>query len=112
MVIGVKELSGYVIGEHLPHTFSPQIHSYLADYSYKVKELNPDELEAFVNDKEFDFLNVTIPYKKDIIPFLSSLSYEAKKLGAVNTVKKNKDGSLTGYNTDYYGFSYTLKKAE
>ena len=111
MVIGVKELSGYVIGEHLPHTFSPQIHSYLADYSYKVKELNPDELEAFVNDKEFDFLNVTIPYKKDIIPFLSSLSYEAKKLGAVNTVKKNKDGSLTGYNTDYYGFSYTLKKS-
>ena len=111
MVIGVKELSGYVIGEHLPHTFSPQIHSYLADYSYKVKELNPDELEAFVNGKEFDFLNVTIPYKKDIIPFLSSLSDEAKKLGAVNTVKKNKDGSLTGYNTDYYGFSYTLKKS-
>ena len=111
MITGVNDLSGYVIGEHLPHTFSPQIHSYLADYSYNVKELNPDELEAFTKDKKFDFLNVTIPYKKDIIPFLSSLSDEAKKIGAVNTVKKNKDGSLTGYNTDYYGFSYTLKKS-
>ena len=111
MITGVKELSGYVIGEHLPHTFSPQIHSHLADYSYNVKELKPDELEAFVTEGNFDFFNVTIPYKKDIIPFLSSLSDEAKKLGAVNTVKKNSDGSLTGYNTDYYGFSYTLKKS-
>lgn len=111
MVTGVRNLSGYVIGEHLSHTFSPQIHSYLADYSYNVKELKTSDLEAFMKSGEFDFLNVTIPYKKDVIPFLSFLSDEAKKIGAVNTVKKNTDGSLVGYNTDYYGFSYTLKKS-
>lgn len=111
MVTEVQNLSGYVIGEHLSHTFSPQIHSYLADYSYSVKELKTTELEAFIKNKNFDFLNVTIPYKKAVIPFLSYLSDEAKEIGAVNTVKKNKDGTLVGYNTDYYGFGYTLKKS-
>ena len=79
MISGVNKLSGFVIGEHLSHTFSPQIHSYLADYSYGVKELRKDELEVFIKERTFDFLNVTIPYKKDVIPFLTDLSDEAKK---------------------------------
>jgi len=111
MINGVTNLSGYVIGEHLTHTFSPQIHSYLADYSYGIKEIEKTDLESFIKHGEFDFLNVTIPYKKDVIPFLSSLSDEASKIGAVNTIKKLNDGSIVGYNTDYYGFDYTLKKS-
>ena len=111
MIKGVKELSGYVLGEHLPHTFSPQIHSYLADYKYGIYETSKEELGAFMTSGSFDFLNVTIPYKKDVIPYLSSLSSEAERLGAVNTVKRMSDGSLVGYNTDYYGFDYTLKKS-
>ena len=65
-----------------------------------------------MTSKDFEFLNVTIPYKKEVIPYLTSLSPEAQKIGAVNTVKKTPGGDLIGYNTDYYGFDYTLKKSE
>ena len=103
--------TGYLLGEHLSHSFSPRIHSLLGDYSYGIMELSRDELEAFMKSSRFDFLNVTIPYKKEVIPYLSSLSPEAEKIGAVNTVKRTNNGLLIGYNTDYYGFDYTLKKS-
>ena len=109
MVVGTKKLKGYILGEHLGHTFSPKIHSLLADYSYGIKEVEKENLEKIITDKDFDFLNVTIPYKKEIIPYLDSLSPEAQSIGAVNTVKKTKDNKLVGYNTDYFGFEYTLK---
>ena len=109
MVNGMKHLSGYLLGEHLSHSFSPQIHSLIADYSYGIKEVAKQDLSPFIASENFDFLNVTIPYKKDIIPLLSKLSEEAEKIGAVNTVKRS-NGKLIGYNTDYYGFAYTLKK--
>ena len=103
--------TGYLLGEHLSHSFSPRIHSLLGDYSYGIMELSRDELGAFMKSSRFDFLNVTIPYKKEVIPYLSSLSPEAEKIGAVNTVKRTDNGLLIGYNTDYYGFDYTLKKS-
>ncbi len=110
MIKGCSSLRGFVLGEKLPHTFSPQIHSLLADYSYGIKEVSEGYLEGFVTSKNFDFLNVTIPYKKEVIKYLSSLSREAQAIGAVNTVKRMPDGTLRGFNTDYYGFEYTLKK--
>ena len=111
MITGVRNLSGYVIGEHLSHTFSPQIHSYLADYSYNVKELKTSDLEAFMKSGEFDFLNVTIPYKKAVIPFIDEISPEAQAIGAINVVVR-KNGKLYGYNTDYFGFSYMLDSSK
>ncbi len=111
MILGHKDFQGFLLGEHLSHSFSPHIHSLLADYSYNIKEVAPCALSEFISSRNFDFLNVTIPYKKDVIPYLDSLSSEAQAIGAVNTVKKMKDSSLVGYNTDCYGFEYTLKKS-
>ncbi len=111
MANSISCLSGYILGEHLSHTFSPRIHSLLADYSYGVMETAREDLKTFMTSGKFDFLNVTIPYKKEVIPYLSSLSEEAEKIGAVNTVKRIPGGQLIGYNTDYYGFDYTLKKS-
>ena len=98
-----------LIGRKLSHSFSQQIHSYFSDYDYKLYELEPKELELFLKSNDLDAFNVTIPYKKDVIPYCDRLSETAKKIGAVNTIVKGKDGTLTGYNTDYYGFLYMLK---
>ena len=100
-----------LLGRKLSHSYSPQIHSYLGDYTYQLYEKEPEELRGFLTSNEFDALNVTIPYKKDVIPFCSKLSPEAQKLGAVNTIVRQKDGSLLGHNTDYFGFLYTIQKA-
>ena len=93
-----------LLGEKLGHSYSPQIHALLADYSYTLFEKQPNELEAFLIQGDFHGLNVTIPYKKAVIPYLSELSPVAAQLGAVNTVVRRKDGSLIGHNTDYFGF--------
>lgn len=106
-----KPLVGFLLGEHLGHSFSPQIHSLLSDYCYSLRELSKEELGPFVKNKGFDFLNVTIPYKKDVIPYLDGLSDEARELGSVNTVKKLDDGRLWGYSTDTDGFELLLKKS-
>ena len=91
-----------VIGEHLKHSFSKEIHEKIADYSYVVKEIEPDNLGAFLTEAEFCGINVTIPYKEKVIPYLYEISDTAKKIGAINTVV-NKKGKLYGYNTDYMG---------
>ena len=96
-----------LIGDNIRYSFSPGIHSLLGDYSYELWEITPGELDAFMTKRDFDALNVTIPYKKSVIPYLNELSDEAKRIGAVNTVI-NKNGSLFGYNTDYRGFSDML----
>lgn len=111
MITGAKDKRAFLLGEHLSHSFSPEIHSYLADYSYTLKELKADELGEFLNKKDFDFLNVTIPYKKDVIPFLDEISDEAREIGAVNTIKKLESGKLIGYNTDFYGFLALTNKS-
>ncbi|MBQ2736995.1 MAG: shikimate dehydrogenase [Clostridia bacterium] len=91
-----------VIGEHLKHSFSKDIHEKIADYKYDICEIEPEKLENFIKSGEFEGINVTIPYKEKVIPHLYSVSDKAKRIGAVNTVV-NKDGKLYGYNTDYMG---------
>ncbi len=98
-----------LLGEHLSHSYSKQIHEALADYTYDLIELTKEGVKEFMTAKEFSAVNVTIPYKTEVIPYLDAIEKQAKKIGAVNTVV-NKDGTLTGYNTDYYGFLYTLQK--
>jgi len=99
-----------LLGEKLSHSFSPQIHSFLGDYEYKLYEKEKNDVEEFLKKCDLSGMNVTIPYKKTVIPFLSNLSEDAKKLGSVNTLVKEDDG-WHGYNTDYYGFCYMTKKS-
>ncbi len=98
-----------LIGEHLPHSFSKEIHGRCADYDYQVKELTPEQVEPFLAARNFKAINVTIPYKKTVIPFLSYVDEGAKAIGAVNTVV-NRDGRLYGYNTDFYGMQALIKR--
>ena len=100
-----------LVGEHLAHSFSPQIHAELGDYEYVLYEKRADELESFIRDGEFDGLTVTIPYKKAVIPFCSNLSDTARAIGSVNVLTRQPDGSLCGDNTDYFGFDYLLSKS-
>lgn len=90
------------IGETLKHSFSKEIHEALADYSYELKELAPDEVEAFMKKHDFKAINVTIPYKQTVIPYLDEISPQAKEIGAVNTIVCKGD-KLYGYNTDFFG---------
>lgn len=91
-----------LIGEHLKHSFSKVIHEQIGDYVYEIKELEPEALESFIRAREFSAINVTIPYKEKVMPFLDYIDDSARKIGAVNTVV-NKNGRLYGYNTDYLG---------
>ena len=99
-----------LLGEHLPHSFSPQIHLALGNHDYNLFEIAPDKLESFMTEHNFKGINVTIPYKKAVIPYLDVVSPEAEKIGAVNTVTV-RDGKLYGDNTDYFGFVYMLEKS-
>lgn len=101
----------YLIGEHLSHSFSPKIHAMLGNSDYQLKELAPDEVEAFIKYGDYDGLNVTIPYKKTVLPYLDELTDTAQRLGAVNTIVRRADGTLLGDNTDYFGFVYALESA-
>ena len=98
-----------LIGEKLGHSFSKIIHEQLADYTYDLIPLTRDELDAFLREKQFAALNVTIPYKETVIPYLDEVDSRAQRIGAVNTVV-NRNGRLCGYNTDFYGFRYLLQK--
>lgn len=100
-----------LLGRKLGHSYSPQIHSYLRDYTYKLFEKEPEELRTFLKQGDFTGINVTMPYKKDVIPYLDELSPVAKKMGAVNTIIRRPDGSLFGHNTDYFGFASVLKRS-
>ena len=100
-----------LIGEKLGHSFSPAIHGKLADYEYKLYELSPEQVGPFLEKKEYDGLNVTIPYKKAVIPYCDELTEAARSIGSVNTIVKRPDGTLLGHNTDYDGFMWLLKNA-
>ena len=91
-----------LIGEKLGHSFSADIHAKLGDYDYKLCELTRQELHEFMTKKDFRAINVTIPYKQDVIPYLDEIDSAAEHIGAVNTIV-NKNGKLYGYNTDFYG---------
>lgn len=99
-----------LLGRKLGHSYSPQIHALLGDYSYQLFEKEPEEIEDFLKSGDFTGLNVTIPYKKDVIPFLDELSLAAARLGAVNTIVR-RDGKLIGHNTDYFGFRWLVQES-
>ncbi|MBQ5677965.1 MAG: shikimate kinase [Clostridia bacterium] len=99
-----------LLGGHLPHSFSPQIHSALGNRNYNLFEVAPENLDTFMKEHNFKGINVTIPYKKAVIPYLDVISPEAEKIGAVNTIKVV-DGKLYGDNTDYFGFKYMVEKS-
>ncbi len=104
------ELSYGCIGEHLPHSFSKEIHGQIGGYAYELKELTPDELPAFMTARSFRGINVTIPYKQAVIPFLDGIDDTARAIGAVNTVV-NRDGKLYGFNTDLDGLTRLIRRA-
>ncbi len=97
------------IGKKLTHSFSKEIHSRLADYEYELIELTEEEVKPFFESKDFTAINVTIPYKQTVIPYLDSISSIAERIGAVNTIV-NKNGKLYGYNTDYYGMKALIER--
>lgn len=99
-----------LLGEKLRHSYSPQIHGMLGDYSYDLFEKSPDALTDFLQNNNFDGINVTIPYKKAVIPYCQ-LSQTAKRLGAVNTLVRQSNGTLMGYNTDYFGFQSMVERS-
>ncbi len=99
-----------LIGKTLKHSYSPKIHALLGDYSYDLVEVSEDALKDFVLNSNYDGYNVTIPYKKAIMPYLDYVDQRAKDIGAVNTVVV-KDGKRYGYNTDFDGMAYMIKRA-
>lgn len=98
-----------LIGEKLGHSFSKEIHESIKDYQYELKELNRDSFHEFMKQKAFKAINVTIPYKELVIPYLDYIDPAAKNIGAVNTIV-NKDNKLYGYNTDYLGLKSLILK--
>lgn len=100
-----------LIGEKLGHSHSKTLHGLLADYRYDLIELAPEELGPFLKKGEFDGLNVTIPYKQAVIPYLRELSPTAQAIGSVNTIVRRPDGTLFGDNTDAYGLGVITGRA-
>lgn len=96
------------IGEHLKHSFSKEIHAKISDYDYEICEIERDALMNFATGRNFSAINVTIPYKELIMPYLNYIDEYAAEIGSVNTVV-NKDGKLYGYNTDFYGMRALIK---
>lgn len=99
-----------LIGEKLPHSFSKEIHEKLAGYDYQLKELTPAQLPDFLKKRAFKGVNVTIPYKQAVIPYLDEIDDKARAIGAVNTIV-NREGKLIGYNTDYDGMVALIRHA-
>lgn len=97
------------IAERLGHSFSKEIHAALGDYSYDLCEVKPEELDAFMRERAFKAINVTIPYKESVLPYMTVLDGQAKAIGAVNTIV-NRNGALYGYNTDFYGMRAMIQR--
>ena len=99
-----------LLGRKLSHSYSPQIHAYLGDYPYTLFEREPEDVEDFLKHGDFTAINVTIPYKKTVMPYCR-LTDTAKYMGSVNTIVRQPDGSLLGHNTDYFGFTSMVLKS-
>ena len=99
-----------LLGAHLGHSQSPRLHAMLGSYSYELFEVAPEKLDRFLRSGGFDALNVTIPYKRAVVPYCAALSDAARAIGSVNTLLRMPDGSLYGDNTDYDGFSLLLQR--
>lgn len=98
-----------LIGEKLGHSFSKEIHEKIENYEYVLREIKTEDLESFMKEKDFKAINVTIPYKEAVLPYLDFTDEAAKEIGAVNTIV-NSDGKLYGYNTDFYGLKSLIEK--
>lgn len=93
-----------LLGEKLGHSYSPFIHNMLGDYSYEIFERSPESVEDFIKNGDWNGLNVTIPYKKTVFPFMDKIGDFAQKTGSINVIVRKPDGTLYGDNTDVYGF--------
>ncbi len=111
-MLKTKNQNCVLIGEKLSHSFSPMIHSHLADYPYTLAEIPRDKLEEFVKSNKYTSANVTIPYKIEVMKYLDEISDEAKAIGCVNCITHTPDGKLRGDNTDFYGLSYLIKSSD
>ncbi|MBQ8972117.1 MAG: shikimate dehydrogenase, partial [Clostridia bacterium] len=100
-----------LIGKKLGHSYSPMIHARLGDYAYELCEIPPENLERFLKSGNYRGFNVTIPYKRDVLPYLNEISPIAQEIGCVNTVIRREDGALYGHNTDIGGFMHMLRRA-
>lgn len=100
-----------LLGKGLRHSYSVPIHKRLGDYDYRLIELGESALGDFMRRPDLAGLNVTIPYKRDIMKYCDVISEEALKIGSVNTVVRSKDGRLFAYNTDKYGLEYMVRRA-
>ena len=99
-----------LLGRKLGHSWSPQIHAALAGYEYRLYEAEPEDLDRFLNTTDLAGMNVTIPYKKDVVPYCAALSDAARRIGSVNTLVRRADGWY-GDNTDYTGFRYIVERS-
>lgn len=108
---GCEKMKGKfgLIGQNIGKSVSPAIHKGFFDYSYSLFSLDENGVKKKLSERDFDGLNVTIPYKKSVMPLLDVIDEKAKQIGSVNTIV-NKNGVLYGYNTDYFGFIRTLEK--
>ncbi len=107
----MKKIYG-LIGNPLGHSFSPRIHKELGGYEYSLMPMEEGAVAPFLQKRDFDGINVTIPYKQTVMPFLDRVSDEALQIGSVNTVVKSSDGTLSGYNTDCCGFTLMLERGK
>ncbi|MBR0106599.1 MAG: shikimate dehydrogenase, partial [Lachnospiraceae bacterium] len=98
-----------LIGEKLGHSWSKVIHESFGIYTHELKELAPEELAGFLSAREFTGINVTIPYKKTVMQMLDEIAEDAAAVGAVNTIV-NRDGKLSGYNTDMLGMEALIRR--
>lgn len=98
-----------LIGEKLGHSFSKEIHEMIGYYKYEIHEVAKVDIDNFMKQKDFLGINVTIPYKETVIPYLDEISPQAASIGAVNTIV-NINGKLYGHNTDYFGMLALIKK--
>lgn len=99
-----------LIGEKLGHSYSKDIHELIERYEYDLKEIPKDGLKDYILSKDYLGLNVTIPYKQDVMPLLDEIDELAVRIGAVNCIV-NKNGYLKGYNTDYYGLRRLIEES-
>lgn len=100
-----------LIGKKLSHSFSKVLHEEFLNTKYDLVSLNDDELKDFFLKKDFKGINVTIPYKKDVIKYLDYIDPLVEKIGACNCII-NDNGVLKGYNTDYFGFKFLIEENE
>ena len=91
-----------LIGANVAHSYSPEVHRSLGLFGYELLSLSQEQIAPFFSKKNFEGINVTIPYKETVIPYLDEVTEEAEEIGAVNTIVQ-KGGRLIGYNTDALG---------